>query len=76
MVDGLCPKATSAAAPLAPQASLVLVFCEHPTTPRLVDPNKGPSIEKHGTTVNPAMLTGDSARFAKWLSFDFITHTF
>ena len=63
MVDGLRHTASGAAAPLASPASLELAVCGHFTTSQLVGPNKGPVAKEHGTTVNPAMLVEDSARF-------------
>ena len=65
MVDGLWHTAPGTAAPLASLASLDPAVCGHPTPPQLVGPNKGPDTEEHGTTVNPAMLAGDSTRFVR-----------
>ena len=71
MVDGLWYIAPGAAALLASLASQEPPVCGHPTTPQLVGPNKGPATKEHGTTVNSAMLAGDSTRFTQWLSFDY-----
>ena len=64
MVDGLWHTAPDVADPLASLASLEPAVCGHPTSPELAGPDTGPATQKHGTTVNPAMLAGDSMRFA------------
>ena len=70
MVYALWHTATGATALLALPAHLEPTIRGYSITSQLVGPNEGPSSDKHDTTVDPAMLTGYSARFAQWLFLD------
>ena len=72
MVDSFCHTAPCATSLLALPAPLEQTIRGHSTTSQLFFPNEGLSSKKHGTTVDAAMLTGYSAKFAQWLSFDLI----